>query len=120
MADYFCQNLTSIGAAGVTTTLDELADIAPKEERTKEIKATVASLRVDSIAAAGFGSSRSKAATDIAEGKVKLNWQDVKNAAQAIKEGDVLSMRGRGRLEVAQINGTTKKGRISVLLKRYM
>ena len=85
----------------------------------KEIKATVASLRVDSIAAAGFGMSRSKAATEIAADKVKLNWQTVKNAAQSIKEGDVLSMHGRGRLEVTEIRGQTKKGRISVVLKRY-
>jgi RNA-binding protein YlmH len=51
--------------------------------------------------------------------KVKLNWQTLKNAAQSIKQGDILSMRGRGRLEVAEIRGQTKKGRISVLLKRF-
>ena len=119
LADYFVTNLKRIGDAPVETTLDELSEIAPKEERVKEIKATVASLRADSIAAAGFGMSRSKAATEIAADKVKLNWQTVKNAAQSIKEGDVLSMHGRGRLEVAEIRGQTKKGRISVVLKRY-
>ena len=119
LAEYFIENLKRIGDAAVDTTLDELSEIAPKEERIKEIKATVASLRVDSIAAAGFGMSRSKAATEIAADKVKLNWQTVKNSAQSIKEGDVLSMHGRGRLEVAEIRGQTKKGRIGVLLKRF-
>lgn len=119
LADYFVTNLKRIGDAPVETTLDELSEIAPKEERVKEIKATVASLRADSIAAAGFGMSRSKAATEIAADKVKLNWQTVKNAAQSIKEGDVLSMHGRGRLEVTEIRGQTKKGRISVVLKRF-
>ncbi len=119
LVDYFVTNLKRIGDAPVETTLDELSEIAPKEERVKEIKATVASLRADSIAAAGFGMSRSKAATEIAADKVKLNWQTVKNAAQSIKEGDVLSMHGRGRLEVAEIRGQTKKGRISVVLKRF-
>ncbi|MBQ3853662.1 MAG: RNA-binding protein, partial [Anaerovibrio sp.] len=70
-------------------------------------------------AAAGYGSSRSKAASDIAADKLKLNWQPVKNASQSVKEGDVLSMRGRGRLEVVEVRGSTKKGRIGVLLKRY-
>ena len=120
MADYLLANLTQIGAEGVSCALDDLSTIAPREERCKEIKATVASLRVDSIAAAGFGSSRSRAATDIAADKLKLNWQPVKNASQAVKEGDVLSMRGRGRLEVAEVRGQTKKGRIGVLLKRYL
>ncbi len=119
MADYFIANLTRIGDAGVETVLDELASIEPKEERVKEISATVASLRVDSIAAAGFGMSRSRMATEIAAEKIKLNWQTVKNAAQSIKQGDVLSMRGRGRLEVTEIRGQTKKGRIGVLLKRF-
>ena len=119
MSDYFIANLTKIGNVAVKTSADELENISPKEERVKEIKATVASLRVDSIAAAGFGMSRSKAATEISAEKVKLNWQTVKNASQSVKEGDILSMRGRGRLEVAEIRGQTKKGRTGVLLKRF-
>ncbi|MBR1729519.1 MAG: RNA-binding protein [Selenomonadaceae bacterium] len=119
MAEYFTANLTQIGGTSVKTVIDELSSIAAKEERCKEIRATVASLRIDSIAAAGFGMSRSKAAAEIDAEKVKLNWQTVKNASQSIKEGDILSMRGRGRLEVAEIRGLTKKGRTGVLLKRY-
>lgn len=119
LCDYFAKNLLQIGSTAVKTSVDELENISPKEERTKEIKATVASLRVDSIAAAGFGMSRSKATQEISAEKIKLNWQTVKNASQAIKAGDILSMRGRGRLEVAEIRGQTKKGRIGVLLKRF-
>jgi RNA-binding protein YlmH len=51
---------------------------------------------------------------------VKVNWQDVKNAAQTVKAGDVLSFRGRGRVEVAEVRGLTKKGRMSITLKRYL
>lgn len=119
MADYFVANLKRIGDCGVETTLDELVSIDPKEERVKEISATVASLRADSVAAAGFGMSRSKMADEIDAEKLKLNWQTLRNAAQSVKQGDILSMRGRGRLEVAEIRGQTKKGRISVLLKRF-
>lgn len=120
MAEYLLANLTKIGAVGVSCARAELSSIAPKEEHCKEIRATVASLRVDSIAASGFGSSRSRAAADIAADKMKLNWQPVKNASQTIKEGDIISMRGRGRLEVAEVRGTTKKGRTVVVLKRYL
>lgn len=120
MTDFILQNLTQIGSANVSCEMDNLASIAPREERCKEITATVASLRIDSIAAAGFGSSRSKMATNIDTDKLKLNWQSVKNASQAVKEGDIISIRGRGRLEVAEIRGKTKKGRTVVLLKRYI
>ena len=120
MAEYLLQNLTKIGAVGVSCEMADLADIAPREERCKEIRATVASLRIDSIAASGFGSSRSRAAADIAADKMKLNWQLVKSASQTVKEGDIISMRGRGRLEVAEVRGQTKKGRTVVVLKRYI
>ena len=119
VADYFIKNLTHIGESSVQVSLGELGDIAPKEERVKEIRSTVASLRIDSIAAAGFGMSRSKAADEIKAEKIKLNWQTIKNASQSIKEGDILSMRGRGRLEVSEVRGLTKKGRTAVLLRRY-
>ena len=120
LADFILQNLTQIGAANVSCEMDSLDSIAPREERCKEITATVASLRIDSISAAGFGSSRSKMAANIDTDKLKLNWQSVKNASQTVKEGDIISIRGRGRLEVAEIRGKTKKGRTVVLLKRYI
>ncbi len=119
MCDYFTANLTQIGSASVKVSLDDPENISAKEERIKEIRATVASLRADSIAAAGFGMSRNKAATEILAEKIKLNWQTVKNTSQSVKEGDILSMRGRGRVEIAEVRGQTKKGRVGVLLKRF-
>ena len=120
MAEFLLSNCSQIGAATVRIEPDVLENITPREERCKEISATVASLRIDAVAAAGFGMSRSRAAADIEADKLKLNWQPVKNAAQAVKAGDILSMRGRGRVEVAEIRGKTKKGRTGVFLKRYI
>ncbi|MFA6849156.1 MAG: YlmH/Sll1252 family protein [Selenomonadaceae bacterium] len=120
MASFILANCTQIGAASVHCKMAELNSIVPREERSKEIRATVASLRVDSVAAAGFGSSRSKAVADISADKLKLNWQTVKNVSQMVKEGDIISMRGRGRVEVTEVRGQTKKGRIGILLTRYL
>ena len=49
-----------------------------------------------------------------------INWKEAKNAAQPVSEGDIISFRSRGRVEVAEIRGTTKKGRLSITLKRYI
>ena len=117
---YFLNNFNAIGAAQVSVEEVSVASLQPKEERIKEIRSTVAALRLDAVAAAGYGVSRSKMADEIKGQGVKLNFREVKNAAQAVKEGDVISFRGRGRVEVAAINGTTKKGRTSLLLKRYL
>ena len=120
MAEFLLSEWTMIGAARVRVEADSVESIAPREERTKDISATVASLRADSVAAAGFGVSRSRAASDIEAEKLKLNWQPVKSAAQTVKEGDVLSMRGRGRVEVVEVRGKTKKGRIGISLRRFL
>jgi RNA-binding protein YlmH len=120
MADFISRSLVKIGAAPVAIEPLALSEIAPREERIKEIRTTIASLRLDVVAAAGFGTSRSRMAEEIAADKVKVNWQDAKGASQAIKPGDVISMRGRGRVEVCEVLGQTKKGRTSILLKRFI
>lgn len=120
LMNYLTGNLTQIGAAPVT--LKELAreELLQKEEKVKLINATVADLRLDAVAAAGYGVSRSRMADEIKSLNVKVNWKEAKKSAQPVNAGDVISFRGRGRVEVEEIRGTTKKGRISVTLKRYI
>lgn len=120
IADFIIQQLKKIGSAVVTVREIDVKDLAHREEKVKEIRTTVASMRLDVIAAAGFGVSRSRMASEISAEKVKVNWQDAKNAAHSIKTGDIISMRGRGRIEVTDVLGQTKKGRFSIMLKRYI
>lgn len=120
LASFISQNFSAIGAAPVVVSPLSLLDIAPREEKIKEIKTTVSALRLDVVAAAGFGTSRTTMSDEIGIGKLKVNWQDAKNSAQSIKAGDIISMRGRGRVEVCEVLGQTKKGRVSILLKRFM
>ena len=119
IAPFVLQNLHTVGSATVQTEIVDLTAIEPKEEKVKDIRTTVASLRLDTVAAAGFGLSRTKMAAEIEADKLKVNWQPAKGAAQTISAGDMISMRGRGRLEVCEIIGQTRKGRMSILLKRY-
>lgn len=120
LTNYINGNLTQIGSAPISLTEIEAAELLQKEEKVKLINATVADLRLDAVAAAGYGVSRSHMADEIKALNVKLNWKEAKKAAQSVAEGDIISFRGRGRVEVAEVKGTTKKGRISVLLKRYI
>lgn len=119
-AEYVLQNLITIGAATVSTSIVDLNDIPPREEKVKEIRTTVPSLRLDVVAAAGYGMSRTRMSEEIAAEKIKVNWQNGKSSSYSIKAGDIISMRGRGRVEVCEIIGQTKKGRISILLKRFI
>src|SRR5690554_4429336 len=97
----------------------ERDDLVKVQENTREINATVASMRLDAVASAGFGDSRSKISRDIKEKKVKLNWKTINDPASRVEVEDMISFRGRGRVKVKSINGRSHRGRIKLLLLKY-
>ena len=119
VADYLLSNWTQVGKVSITPKEIDEEQLSVEPERIKEIKGTVASLRLDAVAAEGYGTSRSKMVREIKGERVKLNWKPVTNPALAISQGDVLSIRGRGRVVVSEVGGTTRKGRIGIVLHRY-
>ncbi len=102
----------------VTTTEIDIEQLMVEPERIKELRTTVASLRLDAVAAFGFGMSRTKMVREIKGERLKVNWKQVADPAHAVTEGDVLSMRGRGRVTIEQITGQTRIGRIGLVLQR--
>ncbi len=119
VADYLLSNWTRVHQVSVDVQEIDEEQLSVEPERIKEIRTTVASLRLDAIAAGGYGTSRSKIAREIKAEKLKLNWKPVTNPALSVTEGDVLSLRGRGRVVVSEIGGKTRKGRTTVVLHRY-
>ncbi len=117
---YLKQNLFKIGSYPVELAEIDLEQIVSSCEKVKEIKTTVSSLRLDAVAAAGFGMSRTAMAREIKAKRVKLNWQETDSPSEAVKEGDIISIRGRGRVEIAEVGGITKKGRNHLSLKRFL
>jgi len=120
MVDFVKQNFTKIAMVTVSVEDIPLGDILPKEEKVKEIRTTVASLRLDAVASSGFSVSRTKLVSAITAGLLQVNWQPAKGPSQEVKQGDVISMRGRGRMTIEEITGMSKKGRVGVFLKRFM
>ncbi len=115
--------LGSWDAAGrVKLHLSEIAldEIVPPEVRTKEIRDTVSSLRLDSIASAGFSISRGKAAEAIQGGRVQLNWTNCTKPDRMVSQGDVISLRGLGKCILETVGHETKKGRVFVTIRRYL
>ena len=74
-AAYIMSNLTQIGSAPVSLTEITEADLLQKEEKVKVISATVAALRLDAVAAAGYGVSRSRMADEIKGQNVKVKLE---------------------------------------------
>jgi RNA-binding protein YlmH len=76
-------------------------------------------MRLDAIASAGFGTSRSKMADMIGAGDVRVNWKEVSQASYSVQPGDLIAIRGKGRLQVGDVS-ITKKQRYRIQLTRFI
>lgn len=116
LAPFVRENLKKVGRYGVSLRDIALDEISPVEDPFEEITATVASLRLDAVAAAAFRVSRTAAAEAIASGLLALNWVSTLNPASEVREQDLISWRGHGRARLASCGGTSKKGRQFITL----
>ena len=81
----------------------------PFKRAEKIINTVEASTRVDAIASAGFGLSRSKISAQIKQGCLRLNWIPNKQASKEIKVGDLIHLEKKGSLQVLTIDKTKKE-----------
>ena len=75
---------------------------------------TVASLRLDAVLAAGLNLSRSDASNCILSGRTMINHKPETRLDAQVREGDLLSIRGHGRLKIKAVGSPTRKGRIPI------
>lgn len=118
IAQYIQYHIVKIGSAPVS--IESVEEVPRQEEKVKIINSTVASLRLDSILSTGFGVSRAKTAEAVKGGKVRLNWEEAVSPSKEVKEGDVVSLRGKGRIVLEEVAGNTKKDRIKITIKKFI
>ncbi len=68
-----------------------------------------ASSRLDAIASAGFGVSRAKIVAHIKEGRLRVNWETIKQPSKLLGAGDRLHLEDRGSLEVISLEATKRQ-----------
>lgn len=113
MAPYLEENLTRVRHTDVrckkadTTQRFPERELAPKEEN-------VASLRCDGIVAAVWHLSRSQSQELFKQKKIFVNGRQRENGSDALKDGDVVSVRGYGKFIFRGERRTTKKGKLVV------
>lgn len=120
IAPYILQNFIGAGRTKVHLTQIPLSEVSVPEPETKQIRDTVASIRLDSIISSGFRIGRSTAAQYVTAGKAAINGLPCEKPDKGLDEGDKISVRGLGKILLRSINGQTKKGRISVVIDRYI
>lgn len=116
--NYIADNLTRIKHTTVNVSqLKELPDGIIKEP--ESIEAITASLRLDAVISAVFKLSRSESAKLFRQEKVFVNSRASANGSYKIKDNDIISVRGFGRLQFLQQLRTTKKDRIVIEIIKY-
>jgi RNA-binding protein YlmH len=120
IADFIIYNLSKVGNCKTVIDTVPLEDIVIMESDKKEINRVVASLRLDCVASAGFGISRTKIVEYIKNEKINLNWETTVEPTKLVKQGDTISIRGKGRITLESEGRVTKKDRIGIVLKKYI
>lgn len=120
IAPYIEQNFLSAGRTRLHLSRISLKNAQIPEPEIKEIKDTVASLRLDSVISSGFRIGRSLAAQYIHAGKAAIDGLPCEKPDKTVTEGMKISVRGLGKIRLASVNGYTKKDRISITIHRYI
>ena len=120
IAPYIAQNFLSAGRTKLSVQQIPLADVSVPEPEIKEIRDTLASLRLDSVISSGFRIGRSLAVQYVTAGKAAIDGLPCEKPDKPIPEGCKVSVRGLGKIKLAAVGGQTKKGRISVTIHRYV
>ncbi len=120
IAPYILQNFTLAGRVALHLEQIPLAQAAIPEPETKEIRDTLASLRLDSVISSGFRIGRSLAAQYVTQGKAAIDGLPCEKPDKTVAEGSKISVRGLGKIKLTAIHGKTKKDRISVIIHRYV
>lgn len=89
---------------------------APRGEKLRD---TVASLRLDSILSSGMRTSRAKAAEMIRAGLVSVEHVPEERVDRQLTAGQLLSVRGFGRIRLQDVGDKTRKDRLPVTLEVF-
>ncbi|WP_124727698.1 RNA-binding protein [Staphylospora marina] len=112
--DYIRCQIGQVGRKHVTIMHISREELTLPEQRGMHRTANVASMRLDALVSEGFRVPRSQAALMIRTGRCKVNWAVEHRPDRTLEEGDLISLRGFGRIRVERIDGITRKGRLRV------
>lgn len=116
--NYLSTNLTEIAKNPVTFEESDKEEIP--EFKFQEITDSVSSLRLDNIIAAAINNSRSKSLELIEAGEVSINYTVSKDKSLLLKEGDIISVKKKGKFIFDKLIGENKKGKYKVLIKKFV
>ena len=118
--EFLLKELHRIGSVEVKTEAVTAGELIIPEARVEFIKDSVSSIRLDSIVSSAFRISRGKAAEAIRKGLVSVDHAECVKPDAAVREGSSIVLKGKGKAVLEEAGGESRKGRIRILIKRYI
>lgn len=119
MTEFFLENLCRVRHTNMLITKVNDPEEFP-HPNLESINGTCASVRLDSLIALAFKASRSSMVSYIESGQVFVNGKLITSNGYEPKEGDIVSVRGKGRFIFDGVSHQTKKGRYGVRILLYV
>ena len=119
MTEFFLENLCRVRHTNILITKVNDPEEFP-HPNLESINGTCASVRLDSLIALAFKASRSSMVSYIESGQVFVNGKLITSNGYGPKEGDIVSVRGKGRFIFDGVSHQTKKGRCGVHILLYV
>lgn len=117
--NYVISQIQKVGSVGVSVKEWDSYTL-PVKNYFENISCTVSSARLDNIVSALVPLSREKSATIIKQGMVFVNSVLTDNVSYIVKPADKISIRGKGKFIISEFSGLTKKGRLKLIVQKYI
>lgn len=118
LSDYVCENLTRLRHTAVRTA--RCAPPASVFARVERERIQVTSPRADAVLARAYHLSRSESGELFPARRVFINGRVCTDGSAPLREGDVLTARGYGRLRYAGFEGLSRKGKQNTVIEKFV
>ncbi|WP_317368266.1 YlmH/Sll1252 family protein [uncultured Tyzzerella sp.] len=118
--DYININLDKVGNTKVKTKVLELKEYNIKTPKMEEKNIIISSLRLDAVLSGAFNIARGRVSDYIKGEKAFVNFVIEATGSKNVKTGDIITLRGLGRIKILGVVGKTKKDRVVLNIAKYI
>lgn len=120
LADYLMAHYGKAGRVSLTVQVSPISVIDTAISRRDTVKFTVSSPRLDNIISGAFNVSRKDAQEAVSRGLVFVNEVEAVKPDRQLSGGEKLVLRGKGKAIYKGVDGTSKKGKLYVILEKFV
>lgn len=92
--------------------------ILPEGQKGEVDYILLSSMRLDKVVSVAFKLPRQQVVKRIEAGQVKVDYKDILQPAKEVIVGNLISVRGLGRLRLVEMVGLTKSGKYKIMIER--